>query len=66
MLKKIWMLTGLLAISGSAVALTKSEIRVIIEDNYPNAFITEIEKARYQGKKSTKSISSMEVRRLKL
>ncbi|MFT7673122.1 MAG: hypothetical protein ACI845_001532 [Gammaproteobacteria bacterium] len=49
MLKLIWTLTGLLAISGSTVALTQSEMRTKIEDNYPNAVITEIEKERYQG-----------------
>ena len=33
------------------LALTKAEIRAIIEDAYPGARITEIEREIYQGKK---------------
>lgn len=42
---------ALLVFSGPASALKKSEIRAIIEDAYPGAKISEIEKERYRGKK---------------
>ena len=41
----------LLLFSGNAVALTKLEIRGIIEDAYPGAEITEIEREIYKGQK---------------
>lgn len=44
-------LIGLSLISGSALALTKAEIRAIVEDAYPGARITEIEREIYKGKK---------------
>ena len=48
---KAILLVGLLLNSGSVLALTKAEIRAIIEDAYPGAQITEIEREIYQGKK---------------
>ncbi len=42
---------SLLLTSGAALALTKAEIRAIIEDAYPGARITEIERELYRGKK---------------
>lgn len=44
-------LIGLSLISGSALALTKAEIRAIVEDAYPGTRITEIEREIYKGKK---------------
>ena len=44
-------LVSLLLISGPALALTKAEIRSIIENAYPGAEITEIEREIYKGKK---------------
>ena len=44
-------LIGLLLSSGTAFALTKAKIRTIIENAYPGARITEIEREIYQGKK---------------
>ncbi len=37
--------------SGSAAAIGKKGIRAIIEEAYPGAKITEIEKEKYRGKK---------------
>lgn len=51
-MKKLrWILTGLALLGGSAFAIGKSEVRSIIEENYPGARITEIEKETYRGKK---------------
>ena len=44
-------LVSLLLFSGPVLALTKSEIRAIIEDAYPGARITEIEREIYKGQK---------------
>lgn len=41
----------LLLLSVPASALKKSEVRAIIEEAYPGAKITEIEKERYRGQK---------------
>ena len=51
MIRQLWLLTGLLLISGSCYALSKSEIRAIIEEAYPGARITEIEKETYKKQK---------------
>ena len=51
MKKPLWMLTGLLLLGGPALAIGKSEVRSIIEANYPGARITEIEKETYKGQK---------------
>lgn len=51
MLRYIWIFFGFLVVSGSAFALSKSEVRAIIENTYPGARITEIEKETYQKKK---------------
>lgn len=44
-------LVCLILIAGSAVAIGKKDVREIIEEAYPGARITEIEKEKYQGKK---------------
>ena len=44
-------LAGLLLFPVSAFALSKSEVRAIIEAAYPGARITEIEKETYKGEK---------------
>lgn len=44
-------LFGLLLVSLPALALTKAEIREIIESAYPGARITEIEREIYKGNK---------------
>ncbi len=51
MIRQLGLLTGLLLISGSCYALSKSEIRAIIEEAYPGARITEIEKETYKKQK---------------
>ena len=45
------MLIGLLLVPGTVLALSKSEVRAIIEAAYPGARITEIEKETYKGNK---------------
>ena len=45
------LLIGLSLTSGTALALTKAEIRTIIEEDYPGARITEIEREIFKGKK---------------
>ena len=45
------LLIGLSLTSGTALALTKAEIRTIIEEAYPGARITEIEREIFKGKK---------------
>ena len=51
MKNQLWILIGLLLITGPCFALKKSEVRTIIEEAYPGAKITEIEKETYKGKK---------------
>lgn len=45
------LIAAMLLLSGPAIALSKGEVRAIIDAAYPGAKITEIEKERYQGKK---------------
>jgi uncharacterized membrane protein YkoI len=45
------MLIGLLLLPGTVFALSKSDVRAIIEAAYPGARITEIEKEQYKGQK---------------
>jgi len=45
------LLITLLLFSGQALALTKAEIRAIIEDAYPGAEITKIEREIHKGQK---------------
>jgi uncharacterized membrane protein YkoI len=45
------MLIGLLLLPGTVFALSKSDVRAIIETAYPGARITEIEKEQYKGQK---------------
>jgi len=45
------MLIGLLLLPGTIFALSKSDVRAIIEAAYPGARITEIEKEQYKGQK---------------
>ncbi len=49
--KIYWILISLALFSGSVAALGKKEVRAIIEEAYPGAKITEIEKEKYRGKK---------------
>lgn len=51
MLRYIWIFFGFLVVSESAFALSKSEVRAIIENAYPGARITEIEKETYKKQK---------------
>jgi len=51
MIRQLGLLTALLLINGSCYALSKSEIRAIIEEAYPGARITEIEKETYKKQK---------------
>jgi uncharacterized membrane protein YkoI len=52
MLRKIYsILICLVLIAGSAAAIGKKDVRAIIEEAYPGAKITEIEKEKYKGKK---------------
>jgi len=46
-----WILTVLLFLPVTAIALSKSEVRAIIEAAYPGARITEIEKETHKGNK---------------
>ena len=48
---QLQVLACLLLFSGSVLALTKAEIRSIIEEAYPGARITEIEREIFQGQK---------------
>ena len=48
MSKRLWVLLGIFALSSNCYALSKSEIRTIIEGAYPGAKITEIEKETYK------------------
>ena len=41
----------MVAFSASAGAIGKKDVRAIIEQDYPGAKITEIEKEQYKGKK---------------
>lgn len=51
-MKKIhWILVWLALTAGSAVAIGKKDVRAIIEEAYPGAKITEIEKEKYKGHK---------------
>ena len=51
-MKKIcWILVCLVLTAGSAAALGKKDVRAIIEEAYPGAKITEIDKEKYKGKK---------------
>ena len=49
--KTYWILVCLVLAAGSATAIGKKGVREIIEEAYPGARITEIEKEKYQGKK---------------
>lgn len=46
-----WLLITLLIIPPTVFALSKSEVRTIVEAAYPGARITEIEKEQYKGQK---------------
>lgn len=49
--KIYWVLLYLVLTAGSAAALGKADVRAIIEEAYPGAKITEIEKEKYKGEK---------------
>ncbi|MDH3760672.1 MAG: PepSY domain-containing protein [Gammaproteobacteria bacterium] len=46
-----WISIALLIVPGTVFALSKSDVRAIIEAAYPGARITEIEKEQYRGQK---------------
>ncbi len=48
---RLCMLACLALVSTACPALKKSEVRAIIEDAYPGARITEIERETYKGQK---------------
>jgi len=51
-MKKIyWILVCMVLTAGSVAAIGKADVRAIIEEAYPGARITEIDKEKYQGKK---------------
>ena len=49
--KRFYIAIALVLLSASASAIGKKEVRAIIEEAYPGAKITEIEKEKYKGKK---------------
>ncbi len=49
--KIYWILICLIMTAGSAAAVGKKDVRATIEEAYPGAKITEIEKEKYKGKK---------------
>lgn len=51
MKKHFYVAIALILISASASAIGKKEVRAIIEEAYPGAKITEIEKEKYKGQK---------------
>ena len=51
MIRRTWLLTSLLLVAGPSFAVDKSEVRAVIEEAYPGAKITEIDKESYKGKK---------------
>ena len=51
MKKQAWILIGLFLFTSQALALSKKEVRAIIEEAYPGARVTEIEKETYKGQK---------------
>lgn len=46
-----WVLLCMTLSAGSAAAFGKKDVRAIIEDAFPGAVITEIEKEKYKGQK---------------
>jgi len=51
MKKRFYVAIALVLLSASASAIGKKEVRAIIEEAYPGAKITEIEKEKYKGQK---------------
>ena len=51
MIKNYCLLVCLMVTTGSAIAIGKKDVREIIEETYPGAKITEIEKEKYRGNK---------------
>lgn len=51
MKKRFYVAIALVLLSASASAIGKKEVKAIIEEAYPGAKITEIEKEKYKGKK---------------
>ena len=51
MKKNSWILIGLFLITSQVFALSKKEVRAIIEEAYPGARVTEIERETYKGQK---------------
>jgi uncharacterized membrane protein YkoI len=51
MKKHFYVAIALVLLSASAFAIGKKEVKAIIEEAYPGAKITEIEKEKYKGQK---------------
>lgn len=51
MKKRFYVAIALVLLSASASAIGKKEVKAIIEESYPGARITEIEKEKYKGQK---------------
>jgi uncharacterized membrane protein YkoI len=51
MKKRFYVAIALVLLSASASAIGKKEVKAIIEEAYPGAKITEIEKEKYKGQK---------------
>jgi uncharacterized membrane protein YkoI len=51
MKKRFYVAIALVLLSASASAIGKKEVKAIIEEAYPGARITEIEKEKYKGQK---------------
>jgi len=51
MKKRFYLAIALVLLSASASAIGKKEVKAIIEEAYPGAKITEIEKEKYKGQK---------------
>ena len=49
--KHLWILIGMFLITSQVFALSKKEVRAIIEEAYPGARVTEIERETYKGQK---------------
>ncbi len=49
--KRFYVAIALVLVSASAFAIGKKDVKAIIEEAYPGAKITEIEKEKYKGKK---------------
>ena len=51
MVRSVLLTVAFIAFSQQALALSKAEVRAIVEAEYPGARISEIDKEKYQGNK---------------